>query len=439
MRFQKFIPGQRSRIDIGSFRLFFALLFGGIMIVALEVPAHAQSRIDELKDRISTREEEIKKLEEEIADYKLRLESVAGQRTTLQNAVQTIDLTRAKLTKDIMLTEKKIDQTSSVISDIEAGVKLQESKINKSRLVIKDIILRIDQADSDTLVEVMLGNDSVSDFVQELDDLERVRLSVRDNIKSLERYRQELTGSREMREKERKNLLALSNQLDDKKRLADAKRKEQNLLLATTKNQESNYKKMLSDRETRKKQFEREIEDFEAQLRAEIDPNSFPSPGTKVLGYPVENVVVTQKFGKTKDARRLYLSGTHSGMDFRATPGTKIIAAADGVVREVGDTDKACAGASYGKWVLIDHKNGLSTIYAHLDLIKVEKGQGLEIGDLVGYSGSTGYATGPHLHFGLFVSSAVQISDIPSKSCKNAVFHIPAAPSNAYLDPMDYL
>jgi murein DD-endopeptidase MepM/ murein hydrolase activator NlpD len=88
---------------------------------------------------------------------------------------------------------------------------------------------------------------------------------------------------------------------------------------------------------------------------------------------------------------------------------------------------------------MIKHRNGLSTMYAHLELIKVTEGQQVGVGDIIGYSGTTGYATGPHLHFGLFVSSAVQIIDLPSKSCPKAVFHIPVAPPKGYLDPQAYL
>jgi murein DD-endopeptidase MepM/ murein hydrolase activator NlpD len=115
------------------------------------------------------------------------------------------------------------------------------------------------------------------------------------------------------------------------------------------------------------------------------------------------------------------------------------MSAASGVVVETGDTDKTCRGASYGRWVLIRHNNGLSTLYGHLELVRVSKGEQVGPGSTIGYSGSTGYSTGPHLHFTVFASAAVRVDDLPSSSCKNAIYRIPVASRNGYLDPESYL
>jgi murein DD-endopeptidase MepM/ murein hydrolase activator NlpD len=397
------------------------------------------ARVDELKQNITNHQEEIKKLEADIAEYQNRLIEVGNQKKTLQNEVKTIDLTRSKLASDVKLTQVKILSTNEKIRQLNGNIDQNQERIEKNIALVGDIIHRIDQHDSDSLVEVVLGNASLSDFLSEVNDMERLQTSIRDSIASLKRLKKDLGDQKNSYQVQQKELLALNGQLTDQKKLADQKRIEQNQLLKDTKNTEANYKALLAQKAARKKQFEKEIDDFEAQLQAYIDPNSFPKSGTKVLAYPIDNPRLTQRFGKTVDSVRLYAAGTHNGIDFGAAVGTPIKAAGDGTVIGVGDTDVVCRGASYGRWVMIKHGNGLSTMYAHLDLIKVSVGQSVTVGQVIGYSGNTGYSTGPHLHFALFVSSATQIVNLPSKSCPGAVFRIPAAPTNAYLDPQAYL
>ena len=95
--------------------------------------------------------------------------------------------------------------------------------------------------------------------------------------------------------------------------------------------------------------------------------------------------------------------GFHPGVDLagvnRVTP---VAAAADGVVVKVVkgcvEGKKSCGGG-YGNYIVIKHKNGVQTLYAHLSSISVVKGQSVSRGQNIGRSGNTGRSTGPHLHF----------------------------------------
>jgi len=158
-----------------------------------------------------------------------------------------------------------------------------------------------------------------------------------------------------------------------------------------------------------------------------------------VLSWPLDFIYITQLFGKTSDSKRLYASGTHSGVDFRATVGTSVKSMASGIVVGVGDTDTQCPGASFGKFILIKYDNGLSSAYGHLSLVKARVGDRVVRGTVVAYSGNTGYSTGPHLHVSLYASDAVGVKSIPSKSCPGRILTQPIAAINAYLDPMYYL
>jgi murein DD-endopeptidase MepM/ murein hydrolase activator NlpD len=83
----------------------------------------------------------------------------------------------------------------------------------------------------------------------------------------------------------------------------------------------------------------------------------------------------------------------HNGIDFGSGMNAQVFAAADGIVI------LAQFSRSFGNWIIVEHKNGYSTIYAHLNRFNVRVGQNIKRGDILGYSGSTGRSTGPHLHY----------------------------------------
>ena len=113
----------------------------------------------------------------------------------------------------------------------------------------------------------------------------------------------------------------------------------------------------------------------------------------------------------------------------RASIGTPTNAALGGVVQETNlGTAPNC---QYGKWVLIRHNNGLTTLYAHLSGVNVVQGQSVSTGQLIGYTGNTGYSFGPHIHFTVYWAPSVLMKSIP-----------PAAgltPVGVTIDPADYL
>ncbi len=109
---------------------------------------------------------------------------------------------------------------------------------------------------------------------------------------------------------------------------------------------------------------------------------------------------ITDLFGKRKDPF-VYRTRHHQGLDIGAPRGTEVFAPANGVVEFVKTTYRRRSG--YGKAVVINHGYGIKTLYGHLSEIKVKAGQKLERWDIVGLVGETGRATGPHLHYEVWV------------------------------------
>ncbi|MEK7555871.1 MAG: peptidoglycan DD-metalloendopeptidase family protein [Patescibacteria group bacterium] len=417
-----------------------------LFLVIFAVPVlqiRAQS-IDELKTKITGRASEIEALEKEIAQYQIQLNGIGEEKQSLQKEIKTIDLTRKKLAADIKLTENKIESSSLTIEKLELEIGDKKTNITNKIEVIKETIRKINEIDDNTLVELVLSSDNISEFWNDVENFEQFQESINKNVKELQDLKTRLEENKASIEIARANSIALRAKLQDQKIIADNSRNQKNQLLAQTKNKEANYQKALDEKLRLKEEFEKELLKFESELRIAIDPGSFPPAGTGVLLWPLKDIFITQKFGNTDFAQSGGYNGKgHNGVDFRASIGTEIKAALSGVVEATGNTDQYPGCYSYGKWVLIKHNNGLSTLYAHLSLIKAIEGQQVSTGDIVGYSGNTGYSTGPHLHLTVYASQGVQVTRLgaiagrPISKCSSA--SIPIAPLPAYLNPLDYL
>lgn len=393
--------------------------------------------INEIKEKIENHSQVIKQLDEEIKKYSKEVEVVSTEAKTLQGAIKTLDVSKQKITTEIKKTETTIQKTNLTIEQLDEEIKSLESKVNNNTSAIAKVISSINENDNSSLIESFLSNKSISEILNEAETLNQFQQSVREKTVELLEYKEEMSQKKGNKEKEKDNLLGLKSELGDQNKILDINKKEKSNLLAVTKNKESEYKRLLAEKQAQKEQFEKELFQFESDLKRTIDPKSFPSGKSGILAWPLDHIFVTQAFGKTIDARRLYTSGTHNGVDFRASRGTPVKAVLDGSIQGTGNTDAQRGCYSYGKWVLIKHPNGLSTLYAHLDLIKVAEGQNVKEGETIGYSGQTGYATGPHLHFTLYASQGVEVQRYSSsKNCKNV--DIPVSDSKAYLDPMLY-
>ena len=403
--------------------------------------AHA-SIVDELKNRISDRNAKIQELEQEIIKYQKDLEAVGEEKQTLENEVKRLDISRQKIGTDIKLTQNRIDSTNDQLQELSLGIDDKKSKINKNTKVIAETIRTMNEIESDTLIEIVLSNDNLSDFLNQVETLQQFQSKMRDDVKRLTELKEDLENTKTQTEKKKKELAKFKNDLSDQKYVLDINRKDKNTVLKITKNKESNYQKLLDEKVEARKAFERELLDLESQLQIEIDTSKIAKAGKGVLAWPLDKVRITQYFGNTKFAKSGGYNGQgHNGIDFGVSSGTKVKSALTGTVQAVGNTDEVKGCYSYGKYVLVRHNNGLSTLYAHLSFISVNKGETVITGDTIGYSGNTGYSTGPHLHFTVYASQGVQIvryGDYKSKTnCADA--YIPVAPLNAYLNPIDYL
>ena len=134
----------------------------------------------------------------------------------------------------------------------------------------------------------------------------------------------------------------------------------------------------------------------------------------KIQSLPLDYISVSSSFG----LRNITVDGTnywwHNGVDFYAKENTPVYAAASGTVKVAKYNE-----GGYGYYVAVDH-GSFGTLYAHLNSISVNEGSTVAAGKLIGYSGSTGAVTGPHLHFELRIGPYDDFWD--RAACDSSVF-----------------
>ncbi len=409
-------------------KLFSYFILGFVFLLPM-LFLHAQTATD-LNSKISQNNSDIAKLEEEIKQYQNQLDTIGKQKSSLSGSIKELDITRKKLEADISVTQKKIEKTNLTINNLSSQIGVKENLISNDKDAILDGIKKTNEYELGNTVNTLLSNDSFTSAWNDIDNIITLREGIQGKIIELKQVKGQLEDSRKVTLDAKNELLSLKKELADQKKIIVNNTEEKKKLLAQTKNSETNYQKLLKDRLAKKEALEKELESYESQLKYILDPSSLPGKG--VLSWPLSYVYITSPYGTRWGA-------IHRGVDFRAAVGTQVMAMADGVVAGSGNTDSTCSGASFGKFILIKYDNGLASTYGHLSLISVSSGQRVKRGEVVGYSGNTGYSTGPHLHLSVYPKDAVDVKSLPSKACVGKTLTQPIAPTSAYLDPMIYL
>jgi len=423
-----------------SYPNFFA--YAALIALFVLAPFYAQAQdAATLRAQIETRNREIAALEKEIAAFQTQIDATQKNAKTLQNAIRGLDLTRQKLAADISVTQKKVDATTLTILSLGDQIVDKETSIGTQRSGLSEALRNLYKHDQMSTAAALLSYESLGDFWNDQENLLTVNAEMGQRVNDLTQLRDTLAENKRSTEAEKRKLTDYQRQLQDQKALAEANKREKDKLLAETKNSEAAYKKLLAERSAKRDAFLQEIASYEAQLKFVIDPASVPKAGKGILGWPLSKVIITQYFGNTEFAMSGAYNGKgHNGIDLGASVGTKVFSAGSGIVKATGNTDSKAGCYSYGKWVMIDHPNGLTTLYSHLSLINVSAGQTVSRGSLIGYSGATGYATGPHLHFSVFATQGVRVVTYnPSGASNCRGVQMPVADLKAYMNPMSYL
>ena len=439
-------------------KCFLLLLF----VFALIVPsfAHADAASD-IQAQIDINNQQLTALKADIATFQKQLDALGTQKTTLQSAINGLTLSQKELTTQIKITQNKIASANLQIQQLTLTIGDKESSISADQDAISKSLRTVAQDEQSPLITKLISSNSLGEAWQTTDQAVQFNKVLGNDINHLRAVRTELATNRDRVAAAKTNLVSLQQDLTVQKRSVDASKTAQQQLLTQTKSQETNYQKLLAQKQASEQSFEEELLSLQSQLNLIVHPGLLPKVGSGVLSWPfpiafMNNCMqrksifgnlfcITQYFGNTPFSTansQIYNGHGHNAIDIAAPIGTAVDAALSGTVLGAGNTDLIRGCYSFGKRIMIKHYNGLNTLYAHLSEIDVMIGQQINTGQIIGLSGMTGYATGPHLHFGVYATEGTEIVTLrqfrgASVGCANAT--MPVATLTAYLNPLSYL
>ncbi len=435
-------------------KYFYHILTGFFVLALLAGSSLVSAQADEIEEissEIKDEERNLQSIEAQIKADQEKLKNLAGQKNTLQKTISDLNYSESKLERDIKNTQADIENTDNEIQTIETQISTLESEIRLNQLFIKETVVEINKTREKSFWEVFLLYNTFSEYLDKIARFEATGKVLKEKVDTLDEDKEDLEEKEEDKTRQKKKLEGLTEELADKKVVVEITKNQKQQILVNTKNTEKTYQQRLAEKLELKRQFEQTLLELESRLQIAIDKSLFASKSSGLFSWPVSNFRITQFFGNTSFAAGGAYNGRgHSGTDFAVPIGTPVRAVMDGTVWSAFDTDavgarggdgvyRACV--SYGKYVLVKHDNGLSTLVAHNSLIKVKNGQRVKRGDIIAYSGNSGYSTGPHLHFSTYATQGVQVKRLGDVSnsfyCADSI--IPIISLNAYLDPYDYL
>lgn len=433
---------QKNLLKILIFIVIFTITIANIRISSVQ----ANSEVDQLQNQITDLDVKLKQLNKEIKEAENAVKNASGRANTLQSNISQLEAARNKILVDIKETETEIEKAELTISKINIEIEGKEKLIDLNSMALAESIRKSNTIKSTSLIEKILGYETLSDFWNDIEKTEIVQNRLSLEVNELVDLYDDLKDKELEKKTEKEQLSKFQNELSGEKDVVEYTKQEKQTLLTRTKSEEAEYQKILSEKIRQRKEFESQLYEIESKLQSLIDPNSYQSARRGVFSWPVSKFVITQYYGNTEFARnnsQFYRNGFHNGVDFGIPIGTNLLAVADGVIKGVGNTDAFPGCSSWGKWIMVEHENGISSMNGHLSGILVKPGQKVKRGEVIGLTGNSGTSTGPHLHFTLYITQGVEIRNFRELNprtwgCGAHNVYMPIASLDAYLNPMDY-
>ena len=386
-----------------SIRSLVALVTAAVLLVGL-VPGSAwAASSSEIKETINGLKQENAEIQAQINAIRSRYNANASEIQQLVDQKDAIDQEIVLLNEQIININEQISAYAQLVADTQEQLEVSQALLadmsERNRLRIQ----AMEEAGTISYWEVLFEANSFTDLLDRMNMVKEIAAADQRRLEEMEvaaalveTTRQEMEASLQELEDSRAELALTQQTLEERRDDSDdllrqliAKQEEFQALLDESEAAQDELMQQIAKKEKELK--EAQYDEYLAKLAAM--GNAPPSNATWVT--PVSGYTLTSPFGNRLHPV-LGVYRMHNGIDMACPKGTPIYATRAGKV-----TRTAYQAGGAGNYVSINHLDGFASIYMHMTHYVVKEGQTVSAGQLIGYVGSTGISTGPHLHFGV--------------------------------------
>lgn len=362
--------------------IFLAVVF----LAGVILPAYADE-LDEQRRQLESVNRQINEQRSKVNQVKKQENSIMGQIQSIEKNIGNTERQLTSLNSRISFLEDSIEVTGKEIKEKEKKLSAQADVLGKRLVYIYE------EGENVSYLEVLLSATNISDFLTRYDLLNCIVSEDVKLIEKINRDRKELALKKSELEIQQRELVAAQNCCELKKDELDGQKGDKQKILSSIKQEKEACEQALRELEQASAEMESFIRRAQAGQSGEAlgsGTYTWPAPGYRHITSPYG-----MRLHPILNQRKL-----HTGMDIGAPMGATIVAADAGEVIYAGWMN------GNGQVIVIDHGNDMSTLYAHQSSFLVGKGAVVSQGQAIGKVGSTGWSTGPHLHFEVRVNGS---------------------------------
>jgi murein DD-endopeptidase MepM/ murein hydrolase activator NlpD len=396
---------------------------------------------DTISDQLTASQQKLLQLNQQIKGYQQQVADTQAKASSLKNEISIYTDQISSLELEIEANQTKIDTANLQITQIQQIINQKTQDIADNKQILGQMIVELAQYDDQYALQTTVGSNNLSDFLDQIQYTQNLQSKIYQLVKKIEDLKTQLQSQQHDLQIQATQLEQAKNQLVVTQSSLTTVRNQKQQLYNQTQGLEKNFQKLLASSKQDADNLQKEIQDLDAKARAKVGSKTITA--TKgLLAWPIDGIL-TQGYGNTGFTSLGY--NFHNGIDIAGPPGQPIYAAAEG---DVLYTDQS--NASFGNWVAL--KSTISTpsgsaqiitLYGHMQTFKVQVGQHLSEGDLIGYEGNTGNTTrliygperGYHLHFGVYDANGFGVS----QGAYTKVYGNYKVPYGYTYNPLDFL